>query len=86
MAPSEQAIKLVARITALEILAQHFICLACDRDLGEVREYRKRVLEGYEKGRVRGFDPVMSDHLTAEAQNALSSIFDALIRKMEEEE
>jgi hypothetical protein len=45
MPATEGEIKLVARITALEILVQHLICLACNRDLDEVEAYRELVME-----------------------------------------
>jgi hypothetical protein len=45
MPATEGEIKLVARITALEILVQQLICLACNRDLDEVEDYRERVME-----------------------------------------
>ena len=44
MAVSESAIKLLARISALELLAQHFVYLACDRDLEANRAYRERLM------------------------------------------
>jgi hypothetical protein len=82
MPATEGEIKLVARITALEILVQHLICLACNRDLDEVEDYRERVMEDASVTSVKGIDPAASDLLAAELQAALDRIFAALIRKM----
>src|SRR5260370_42672195 len=68
MPATEGKIKLVARITALEILVQHLICLACNRDLDEVEDYRERVMEDASVTSVKGFDPAASDLLAAELQ------------------
>jgi hypothetical protein len=68
MPATEGEIKLVARITALEILVQHLICLACNRDLDEVEDYRERVMEDASVTSVKGFDPAASDLLAAELQ------------------
>jgi hypothetical protein len=75
MPASEAQIKLIARITALEVLMQHVICLACDRDLDEVRAYRERVLEDASETSIQGFSPAASDHLSAELEEALAKIF-----------
>jgi len=81
MPATEGEIKLVARITALEILVQQLICLACNRDLDEVEDYRERVMEDASVTSVKGFDPAASDLPAAELQAALHRIFAALIRK-----
>jgi hypothetical protein len=85
MPATEAQIKLFARITALEVLMQQVICLACDRDLDAVVAYRERVLRDASVTSVRGFDPAASDLLAAELHDALAAIFDALIRKMMKE-
>jgi hypothetical protein len=82
---SESEVKLFARITALETLMQQVICLACDRDLDEVRSYRERVLQDASVTAIRGFSAVKSDLLSAAHEDALAAIFDALISKMEAE-
>src|SRR5713226_5575289 len=68
MPATEGEIKLVARITAMEILVQQLICLACNRDLDEVEDYRERVMEDASVTSVKGFDPAASDLLAAELQ------------------
>jgi hypothetical protein len=85
MPATEGEIKLVARITALEILVQQLICLACNRDLDEVEDYRERVMEDASVTSVKGFDPAASDLLAAELRDALDRIFAALIRKMKQD-
>jgi hypothetical protein len=76
-------IKLLARITALEILVEHLLFVAFDRNHEELRAYRERVLSEYAESTLKGFDPAYSDALMQELSEALDRLLSHLIERAE---
>lgn len=80
---SEGEIKVLARITALEVLVQHLLFVAFDRNADELRAYRERVLSEYTESTLKGVDAVYSDLLMQELHDALDRLLSHLIERAE---
>jgi hypothetical protein len=80
MPTSSGQIKLLARLTAAEVLIEHLLFMVASSKpdaAAELEAYRLRVLAEHAEATIRGFDPVTSDLLAGELSEAL----DALLRK-----
>lgn len=77
MAIRPKEAKLVARITALEILVQHLLVMvACAKadPIAQLAAYRERVLAEHSEGTISGTDAATSDLLTQELTEALDAV------------
>ena len=69
---SELELKMLARLRAHEILIEHLLWLAFDKDANALRDYAARQNARLDTGRLPDLDPAMSDRLPYETQEALS--------------
>ena len=89
MPATEGEVKLVARVTALEILVRHLLQIsasAAPDPATELDGYRERVLASYRAGTVKGFAPVVSDLLTQELTDALDALLSKAVSEMRDDQ
>lgn len=78
---TEGELRLLARVTALEILMQHIIVAACG-DHQQVREFRTRVMDDLAKSTIpKAGNPATSDLLMQLLEEAATETFDATERR-----
>ena len=80
---SELELKMLARLRAHEILIQHLLWLAFDKDANELRDYSARQNACLDTSRLPDLDPEMSRRLPYETQEALSKILLEIGRRTE---
>jgi len=80
---SELELKMLARLRAHEILIQHLLWLAFDKDANELRDYSARQNACLDTSRLPDLDPEMSRRLPYETQEALSKISQEMVRRAE---
>ena len=80
---SELELKMLARLRAHEILIQHLLWLALGKDANELRDYAARQNACLDTSRLPDLDPEMSRRLPYETQEALSKIFQEMVRRTE---
>jgi hypothetical protein len=87
MALDKSQIKLVARLTALEILVQHLLVMVASakRDpVAELRTCRDRVLRKHSQAKIKGFEPAASDLVAQELTEALDALLSEAITQAQE--
>ena len=85
--PSTESVKLLARVTAIEILAQHllFMIVSSQPDpLAELEGYRSRVLSEYNEATIKNVDAATSDAWAQELVDALDALLSPLISRVRE--
>ena len=80
---SELELKMLARLRAHEILIEHLLWLAFDKDANELRDYSARQNACLDTSRLPDLDPEMSRRLPYETQEALSKILLEIGRRTE---
>jgi hypothetical protein len=81
---SELELKMLARLRAHEILIEHLLWLAFDKDANALRDYAARQNARLDTGRLPDLDPAMSDRLPYETQEALSKVLLEIVRRAED--
>ena len=81
---SELELKMFARLRAHEILIQHLLWLALGKGANELRDDAARQNACLDTSRLPDLDPEMSRRLPYETQEALSKIFQEMVRRAED--
>ncbi len=80
---SELELKMLARLRAHEVLIQDLLWVVLGKDANELRDYAARQSACLDTRRLPDLDPETSRRLPYETQEALSRIFEELIRRTE---